>query len=107
VQCDGLDEDGPPIGNALDAVGGKYMIRLHANNARQSDLTGGMFGKRQPVADTGNGLKRPLDTKGKASKMAEIIAVDPATVWPNTLGKTFGEREELVEYIKNDIRSLF
>ncbi len=105
-----LDAEGVPIGDALDAAGGKFMTRAHATNARQSALsaTGAKLGKRrQPLAHTGNGLQAQLpDAKDRASQMAEAIAVDPSTVWPNTLGKTSGDREEHAKLIKNDIRSL-
>lgn len=42
----------------------------------------------------------------RVSQMAEVVAVDPSTVWPTTLGKTSGDREEHAKYIKHDIRSL-
>ncbi len=34
-----MDEDGNSLGDALDAAGGKFMIRQHVNNAKQSALS--------------------------------------------------------------------
>ena len=34
-----LDEEGNYLGDALDAAGGKFMMWMHANNAKQSALS--------------------------------------------------------------------
>jgi hypothetical protein len=104
-----FDEDGVPIGDALDVAGGKFMTRMHANNAKQSALSakGGKFLKRQPPNDVNNLLKRPhIDSIDRGSRMTEMIVVDPSTIWPTTLGKVSQDHEEHAKYIKNDIRSL-
>ncbi|TVY84833.1 hypothetical protein LSUE1_G000599 [Lachnellula suecica] len=102
-----LDLDGGSLGDALDAAGGKFMTRMHANNAKQSALSsaGGKFSTRQHVADVRNSLKRPHPEE-RVAHLAEIISIDPATIWPETLGRTADDQEEHARIIKNDIRSL-
>jgi len=45
-----LDANGVPIGDALDAAGGKFMTRMHANNAKQAALSKGRFLKTYGLA---------------------------------------------------------
>ncbi|KAH8655029.1 hypothetical protein BGZ60DRAFT_435431 [Tricladium varicosporioides] len=102
-----IDENGQSIGDALDAAGGKFMTRMHANNAKQSALSaaGGKFMTRQHVADVRHSLKRP-NPEERVAHLADIISIDPRTVWPENLGKRTDDQEEHAKLIKNDIRCL-
>lgn len=101
-----LDENGNSLGDALDAAGGKFMTRMHANNAKQSALSaaGGKFSKKQ-AADPKKSLKRPNE-EDRVAQLAEIISVDPKTVWPETLGWASEDTAEHAKNIKNDIKIL-
>jgi hypothetical protein len=101
-----LDENGNYLGDALDAAGGKFMTRMHANNAKQSALSaaGGKFSKKQ-AADVKKSLKRPNEDD-RVAQLAEIISIDPKTVWPETLGRASEDTTEHAKNIKNDIRIL-
>ena len=89
---------------------GNFLIRMHAcHNAMQSALstTGGNFSKMEPAANPRKPLKRShTHSIDRGSRMAEMIAVDPRTVRPSTLGKTSGGHEEHARYIRNDIRAV-
>ena len=102
-----FDPNGMLIGDALDAAGGKFMTRMHANNAKQSAMSsaGGKFASRQHVADVRHSLKRPHPEE-RVAHLAEIMSIDPRTIWPETLGKKVDDQEEHAKIIKNDIRSL-
>lgn len=96
-----LDEDGMPVVEGLDATVGKFMTRMHANNAKQSALsaTGGKYLEKPHVPNAKNGLERPhTESNDRVSKMPEIIAVDPSTVWQSTLGKTSGTKKTCEVY---------
>lgn len=83
------------------------MTRMHANNAKQSAMSsaGGKFATRQHVTDVRHSLKRPHPEE-RVAHLAEIISIDPRTIWPETLGKKVDDQEEHAKIIKNDIRSL-
>ncbi|TVY19567.1 hypothetical protein LARI1_G003399 [Lachnellula arida] len=95
------------VGDALDAAGGRFMTRMHANNAKQSAMSsaGGKFSTRQHVTDVRYSLKQPHPEE-RVAHLAEIISIDPRTIWPGTLGKKVDDQEEHAKIIKNDIRSL-
>lgn len=109
-----LDEGGNSLGDALDAAGGKFMTRAHANNAKQSALSasGAMFSSkkqdlllRKEDPDSKKSLKRP-SPEDRVAQLAGILSVDPNEVWPETLGKTAEDTDEHAKNIKNDIRVL-
>jgi hypothetical protein len=100
-----LDEDGISLDDALDAAGGKFMTRQHANNAKQFALSpsGAMFlSKKAP--DSGDTLKT-ANPEDRVTQLAEILSVDPKTVWPETLGWTADDTDNHAKNIRNDIRS--
>lgn len=102
-----FDHNGLFVGDALDAAGGRFMTRMHANNAKQSAMSsaGGKFSTRQHVTDVRYSLKQPHPEE-RVAHLAEIISIDPRTIWPETLGKKVDDQEEHAKIIKNDIRSL-
>jgi hypothetical protein len=102
-----LDANGDSLGDALEAAGGKFMTRMHANNAKQSALStaGGRFMSKQQAPDLKKSLKRPSE-EDRVVQLAEIISVDPQTVWPETLGRAAEDTDEHAKNIKNDIRVL-
>ena len=102
-----LDEHGNSLGNALDAAGGKFMTRQHANNAKQSalSLSGTMFLSNKQDPNTKQSLKMS-DAGDRVAQLAEILSVDPKTVWPETLGRTSDDVDEHAKNIKTDIKTL-
>jgi hypothetical protein len=98
-----LDGDGDSLGDALDAAGGKFMTRQHANNAKHSalSLSGAMFLSKNQDPDS-----NPSDAEDRVAQLAEILSVDPKTVWPGTLGRTSEDLDEHAKNIKIDIRTL-
>ena len=102
-----VDKDGNSLGDALDAAGGKFMTRQHANNAKQSalSLSGAMFLSKKQDPDSKQSVKLS-DTEDRVAQLAEILSVDPKTVWPETLGRTSDDVEEHAKNIKIDIRTL-
>jgi len=102
-----LDEDGNSLGDALDAAGGKLMTRQHANNAKQSALSpnGAMFLSKKKDPGSKDSLKT-ANPEDRVTQLAEILSVDPKTVWPETLGRTADGTDKHAKNIKNDIRSL-
>lgn len=102
-----VDSNGSFLGDALNAAGGRFFSRTHANNAKQSAMSsaGGKFSTRQHIADVRHSLKRPHPEE-RVAHLAEIISMDPRTIWPETLGKKVDDQEEHAKIIKNDIRSL-
>lgn len=102
-----LDKDGNSLGDALDAAGGRFMTRQHVNNAKQSalSLSGAMFLSKKNDPDSKESSQR-LNPEDRIAHMAEILSVDPNTVWPETLGRTSDDTDEHARNIKNDIRTL-
>jgi len=88
----------------LDVCGGKFMTRLHANNAKQSALSasGGKFLAGQQTLEKS---KQALP-QSQASFTAPTSPTDMRMVWPPNLGKTSDDHDEHAKNIKNDIRSL-
>ncbi|KAE9372909.1 hypothetical protein N431DRAFT_457585 [Stipitochalara longipes BDJ] len=102
-----LDEDGNSLGDALDAAGGKFMTRQHANNAKQSalSLSGTMFLSKKQDPDPKQPSKKS-DAEDRVAQLADILSVDLKTVWPETLGRTSDDMDEHAKNIKIDIRTL-
>jgi hypothetical protein len=102
-----FDKFGNPVGDALDAAGGKFMTRQHVVNAKKTALsiTGGKFMTRSYVPDVRHSLKRP-NPEGKVAELARIVSVDPETVWPQALGKKDEDLGKHGRIIRNDIRIL-
>lgn len=100
-----LDEYGISLGDALDAAGGKFITRQHANNAKQSVLSpsGAMFLSKK-VPDSKDTLKT-INPEDRVTQLAEILSLDPKTVWPETLGRTAHGTDNHAKNIRNDIRS--
>ena len=102
-----LDKDGNSLGDALDAAGGKFMTRQHANNAKQSalSLSGAIFlSKKQDPAS--KQLLKMSDAEDRVAQLAEILSMDPKTVWPETLGRTSDDMDNHAKIIKIDIKTL-
>ncbi len=74
-----LDGDGHSLGDTLDAAAGKFMTSQHANNAKHSalSLSGTMFLSKNQDPDS-----NPSDAEDRVAQLAEILSVDPKTVWP-------------------------
>jgi hypothetical protein len=102
-----LDEDGNSLGDALDAAGGNFMTRAHANNAKQSALStgGAMFLSKKQDPDSKKSLKMP-HPEDRVAQLAGILFRDPNKVWPEILGRTTDDTDEHAKNVKNDIRAL-
>jgi hypothetical protein len=99
-----LDSFGNPIADALDVCGGKFMTRLHANNAKQSALsaTGGKFLANQQALVKSS----PSFPQNQSQTPVEMIAPELRSVWPPNLGAMARDRDDHAKIIKNDIRAL-
>lgn len=99
-----LGPNGSPVGDVLDICGGKFMTRLHANNAKQSALSasGGKFLAGQQYLERVSMQALP----NRNSFLPEPMPSDLRIVWPPNLGVISHDRSEHARNIKNDIRSL-
>jgi hypothetical protein len=97
-----IGSDGMPV-DALDTCGGKFMTRVHTNNAKQSALSaaGGRFLSNVQPAERKAVLK-----KDQPEPAGPGFSVAERAVWPTTLGKISEDHEEHAKNIKADVRSL-
>jgi hypothetical protein len=66
---------------------------------------GARFLSKKKDPDSKHALKT-ANPEDRVTQLAEILSVDPKTVWPEILGRTADDTDNHAKNIENDIRSL-